>query len=178
MVSSSAEHKETFTTKRGIVLELSAVSRYLVMDINSSMPLPKPPIVMIEEKGRSEENPNDPDYIEALRQANFKKGMAVSNAYLALGTKVVTLPDDIESVESEDWSDILTELGVKIPIKGRARYVAWLRYYAVPGDDFEALITATMREGSVTTESDVKKAEDSFRGDASGDAPTGVPTES
>lgn len=176
MESSLAEHKETFTTKRGMIFQLSAVSRYLIMDINDSLPLPKPPIVMIEEKGRSEENPNDPDYIVALRQTNFKKGMAVSNAYLALGTKLVTLPDDIEPCDSSDWSDILTDLGIKIPIKGRARYVAWLRYYAVPGDDFEALITATMREGSVTTEADVKKAEDSFRGNETGDAPTGIPT--
>jgi len=172
----SSQELDTFTTKRGIVFKLEQVSRYLVMDISESIPLPKPPMVMIEDKGREEENPNDPDYIDELRRANLKKGTAITNAYLALGTKVQSLPPGIEPVESTDWSEVLEEIGIKVPIKGRARYVAWMRYYAVPGDDFEQLIGSTMKVGAITTEEDASKAEKSFRSDAEGDTTTGVPT--
>lgn len=183
MVSSSLEHKETdntYTTKRGIVFEILPVSRYIVVDINDSIPIPKPPKVMIEEKGREEENPNDPDYLAALREANIHKATAVTNAYLGLGTRVLTLPEDIEPPESTEWSDDLAMFTptTKVPIKGKARYVAWIRYYAVLGDEFEQLTTAVMRgDGGVTTEEDTKKAEERFRGTEEGDTTKGVSTQ-
>lgn len=159
-----------YVTEKGITLKLSKISRLLVVDIAKKVVLPKPPVMFIEEKGRQEENPADPDYLEALQDAEYKRGMATIGAYLTLGTKVLTLPIDdkgnclISGPDSTEWSELLADAGMEVPEKGRARYLAWLKYYALTDTELNDLILAITRLSGVTAEEDVKTIKESFRG--------------
>jgi hypothetical protein len=155
--------KDRYASSNGIVFKLKRVSRMLVVDAGRKIALPKVPRVFIEAKGRDEENPNDPDYINALREAQYLRGMTAVGIVLAFGTEVFTKPESVVAVDEDSWRDDLTELGMEVPDKGKARYVSWLKYYALNDDDFNALTEAAFRYSGMVSEEDVKKAAEQFR---------------
>src|SRR5512147_358179 len=93
----------------GITFKLKKVSRILIVDATRKIKLPKPPIMMNEDKGREEENPTDPDYQAALADANYLRAMTVINVYVTLGTKPIKVPENLEPPESDNWIDELVE---------------------------------------------------------------------
>ena len=153
---------QTWISSNGIVFRFKRVSRMIITDAGKKIKDPKVPLVMNDDKGRMEENPNDPDYVEALTDANYRRGMLAVDVYLAMGTEVVSCPEDIEPVESDIWKEDIELFGIDVPAKGKARYVAWLKYYALPDDDTNALTLAAMRYGGATLEEDVTDAQAGF----------------
>jgi hypothetical protein len=131
---------------------------------------------MIEDKGREEENPNDPDYKQALLDVSWKRGETVIAVYLTVGTSIISMPDTMEPMESSNWLETLAFLGVEVPDSKRARYLAWLKFYVLSDDDLTKLTQAVMRYSGVTLEVDVQEAQASFRSDTQGDTNNGVPT--
>lgn len=158
----------------GIKFKMKKVSKLLILDASKRILIPKPPKVYIEEKQRTEENPNDPDYVEALAEANYNKAMVVVNAYVALGTKPIEVPEDIEPLASDSWIEAIKELGVDEPKSERARYLYWCKYISLGDEGINELVTAVMRFSGVTLETDVKQAADSFRGNETGNTDSGV----
>lgn len=152
-----------YTTENGIKLKLKKISRLLVVDAAKKVMLPKPPTVFIEDKGRMEENPSDPTYIEELQAAEYQRGMVTIAAYLVLGTSVLEVPAGIDRPEDTEWSDVLNDIQFEVPTKGRARYLAWLKYYALNDTELNALIEAITRLSGLTPEKDVVEVKDSFR---------------
>ena len=149
----------------GITFKMRKVSRILVVDAARKITLPKPPKVMIEDKGRVEENPADPDYQAALADANYNKAMVVVNAYVVLGTKPIEVPVDIEALESTEWVDSLAELDPNFeqPKSARSRYLQWLKYIALDDTQLNELVTNVMRYSGVTLETDVQQSTQGFR---------------
>ncbi len=153
-----------FTANNGVVIKLKRVNRMIVLDAVRQIQDPKPPVQFIEDKGRTEENPNDPDYIAAKQQSDFDRGMLTINVYLTFGTQVVSIPDGMYMPETHDWSEDLESLGMKIAPKGRARYASWLKYYALNEDEVNELSLRAMRFAGVTLEVDTAAAVDTFQG--------------
>ena len=152
-----------YMTENGIKLRLKKISRLLVVDAARKVVLPKPPRVFIDEKGREEENPSDPQYLEDLQSAEYRRGMITIAAYLTLGTTILELPPDLEGPDSTEWSDTLKDIEFDVPDKGRARYLAWLKYYALNDTELNNVITAITRLSGLTSEEDVSTVKDSFR---------------
>lgn len=175
------KHDE-FVSSSGLKFALKKVSAMLISEIGRKVPRPKVPVVYIEEKQRSEENPLDPDYLAAQREADWTQTVLTINATIAFGTVVdeSTIPADTEHWTSEDWSDTLKEIsGIdNIPIKGKARYVAWVKFYALP--EHQELLdlqrAVAIYSGNIP-EDTVTEAEDSFRDTPTRPTDPGIPAE-
>jgi len=148
----------------GIVLKVRPVPPLAIRQAVMNVERPRVPIVFIEEKGREEENPDDPGYREALFEYQMATGLVAMKALLLLGTEVDTLPDGMVGPSDDAWLDELQEVGVEVEAKSpRARYLAWLQFYALKTNED---ITAAMegpRKASGITEEDVALAVQSFR---------------
>lgn len=169
------ERRDYFISESGLELKLKKVSRFLVVDAGKTVKMPKVPVVHIEDKGRDEENPNYPDYIVALQEANYQRVIVSYATLLAMGTEVARLPSTMEGPETDEWIDTLLGLDiVDVPKDNKKlRYAAWLKYVGLPdGVEFEKLTTQLLRFSGLTTEADVAKAEETFRGEAEGSATT------
>lgn len=171
------ERKDYFISENGLELKLKKVSRFLMAEAGRTVKAPKVPVVYIADKERDEENPNDPDYLAAVQDANFQRVSVTYATILAMGTEVVRLPSDMEGYETDDWIDTIAGFGITdVPrTNKRLRYAAWLKFIAIPdGKEFEGLITKIIRFSGLTVEEDVTKAEETFRDQASGATDTRV----
>ena len=152
-----------WSSSNGIKFRLKRVSRMVISDAGRKIKDPKVPRMMNEDKGREEENPNHPDYIAELADVNYRRGMLAIDVYLALGTVVIECPEGVSLFESSEWQEDLELFGIDVPATGKARYVAWLKYYALSDDDLTALTLVTMRQGGATLEEDVTNAQAGFQ---------------
>lgn len=167
-----------FVTSNGVRLKLRKVSRMVIGDAARKLKTPRPPKVFIEEKGREEENPMDPNYVQALQNFRFDAGVLAVNVYFVLGTKVIEpLPDDISPISADDWAEDIKAVSadVDIPSTGPRRYLAWLKFYVLNDDDQEDLMKACMRYSGGTLEADVEEAQASFRTEQARDTAVTIP---
>lgn len=172
------QRADRFVTSRGAVLKLSPVSNMILNELTRQRPEPKVPRVFIDEKGREEENPNDPDYLAAVRDHNYDLGMLSIDISLALGTELdVEEPQGIGMIwpQEEEWRAGLVFIGLQPATEGPARYVDWVKYYATTSvAELQALHEAVRSLSGYVTESAVQAVEDSFRSDEERDTNTSV----
>lgn len=180
-LSDETKPLDEFTSSSGLKFKLKKVSAMLISEAGRKVARPPVPVVFIEDKGREEENPNDPNYLAAQQDANWETTVLTINVTIAFGTQVIedTIPKDVEHWESLGWSDSLEELlGLKIANSGRARYAAWVKFYALP--DHQELLdlqrAIAVYSGNVP-ETAVADAEDAFRDNKEGDTTTGISAE-
>lgn len=160
--AAAAQAEGEFTSSNGVRFQLIKVSRLLIMDAVKNISEPKVPVVFIEEKGRTEPNPSDPDYLAAVQNFNLTRALLVSTLTISLGSRVLSLPEAYNTVDDTEWSTDLADFGVLVPAKGKARYGAWLKYYILSDEDIGALVTAIMRYSGTTIEADAQAAQASF----------------
>ena len=167
-----AKNDETFTSESGLKLKLKKVSRYIALEIGNKIPVPDVPTWVNEDKGREEENPNDPDYLKAVQKANYDRAMLVTTSTIALGTEITTLPTDMVGPDDDEWLEVLEALDIQVEVKNkRLRYCAWLKYIGLPnGTEFDELTMKVLRYSGLVSEEDVQKAQDSFRSSSNGKA--------
>lgn len=89
-----AVHSGVYTSSNGIRITMKRVSRNLIVEAWSRVPEPKVPVVYLENKGREEQNPNDPDYLAALTRRQRQIGELTDLLYLTLGIDKVEITDD------------------------------------------------------------------------------------
>ena len=141
----------------GVVLRAKSVPTSLFADLVARFPSPKPPTVFIPEKGREEENPDDPRYLESVREQQARLAQAMSDAVILLGTSVEFMPDGFQAQSDSDWQDEIRLLGYDLHSK-RAVYLAWVKFVAAPRpEDYQAIWRAVGRLTGVT-ESDTADA--------------------
>jgi hypothetical protein len=177
-----AQRPDRFVTSNGIVFKLKPVAPLLVLDAQKQIIEPKPPKLKNYAKGEDddaplEENPNDPEFLRAHSEYRQKVGEVSNAIFLTRGTEVISVPDDVDKLDDEDWALEVEEFtDIKVPKVGRRRYYCWLKYVALTSMiDFQSLLNKLSALGGVTLESDVADAEASFRADTSGDAAAGIP---
>ena len=159
-----------FTLSNGIVLKIKSVPPFLVQAVQNEFKTPAPPKVYIEEKGREEENPNDPEYLRKLLELEDQQNLAINDLFLAAGTEVISVPDGYFGPEQDDWIAVvefaqnITGTDVHIerdnPIK---RYLHWLRFYALETGADVALATRLPMELAGIREGEVDEVMESFR---------------
>lgn len=166
------------TLDNGVVLKLTPVPPFVAQQAVMNLKEPKPPVVDVGKgDGREEENPNDPNYLEEMNAYNVQVIETTTNAMLITGTEIASIPDGVQSPEDDDWLDRIQFLGIEIERENKwARYIAWLRYYALSGPSI-ARIIAELRKSVGLTEEEVDAAVKSFRNRAARRADKRLPSE-
>ena len=150
----------------GVILAVKPVPLFLLRKAISQLTPPRIPRVFLEDKGREEENPDDPEYKDALVQFEQKSFDVAANVLLLLGTELKHCPEPIQPLESEEWSRPLEALEIVSPSELDSpprRYLAWLSYYVLSDPEDIARVVELVAKRSGVLESEVDTAVDSFR---------------
>ena len=87
--------KGVYVTSTGYRTRLVPVAGYLIDDIVAQVEDPPIPMFFNEDKGREEENPLDPNYLDALNKARFKRVSAQADALILFGIELLDpMPED------------------------------------------------------------------------------------
>lgn len=149
------------TLSSGVVLEVRPVSPFVVSAARMRLPLPAVPIVEIEGKGREEENPNDPAYVKALSEYEEKVLEATVDAIIAVGCKVMSVPEGFSGPDDEEWIERLAPF-VSVPADKTSRYALWVRMWAIQTADDWVTLNRVLRGLAGTAEAAVAQATEAF----------------
>lgn len=160
-----------WTLANGIVLSFRIVPPMVLRSASAHIPVPQVPSIWIASRERNEENPSDPDYLRALMQYRADIGEAAMTVGLLMGTAVKHVPDGMYPPEDSHWID---ELRTAYEIAGvagatiheepvRARYLDWLRLYAIPTEIDLYTVTQIVTSSVLLTEGEVQRSAASFR---------------
>lgn len=121
----------------GVRLEARPVPPLLFQRVASRFSFPEPPVVYIEEKGRNEPNPNDPAYLAECKRIEEEQRVAMLDAAIMMGVRVVEIPEGIPSPDDDDWVGAVEYLtGERVPSDSKPiRVLMWLKYYAAQTAD-------------------------------------------
>ena len=161
----------------GVVLRFKKISRneisYAARNANRDHPEPKPPMILIRDKGREEPNYNDPNYIQSLTLYNIEATARVMDVLYARAIEVIHRPDDVSAPESQEFQDYL-ELaqGETLRQSPLGRLVQWLRYWAIPDEDQLPFQRKVLQLAGVPV-GDIREVEPTFPGDTGGKPDTG-----
>jgi hypothetical protein len=129
----------------GVVLERIPFPRTILLEILKNFKEPKVPTFINPDKMREEENPSDPDYIDAKQKYELEVGLALLDAGICLGTKIHSLAKDVTSPYDPEWSETFEGLGVSVPKDRKLRYLKWVKFVAAPEeDDIKAIADAVL----------------------------------
>ena len=156
-----------YVSDSGVQLKLKRVNSFLVLQAQQQVEMPQVPVVYLEDKGREEENPNDPNYLRAVQEANIKRADRSINLLLGFGTEVLNpLPQGIADVADEEWVTDLTEmLGVEIPTNKKLRHAYWLKAIALTDQEIVDVVNGITALSGLVKEEAAEQAADTFPSD-------------
>lgn len=148
----------------GVILAPKKVSPFIFQQVTKRFKDPEVPKFYNDNKGREEENPAHPDYIKAVEENNYDRSMAMIDAVIALGTKLISIPEDMCKPEEDDWLDDLESTSIFIDRdNARLRYRTWVKYFAAPAvDDVQLIVDKVLKAVGVSAE-EVARATASFQ---------------
>lgn len=159
-----------FELSNGVILKIKSVPPFLVQAVQNEFKTPTPPKVFIEEKGREEENPNDPEYLRLLVELEEQQTLAVNDLFLAAGTEFISAPEGYYGPEDDDWIAVvefaqnITRKEIHIERSDKIkRYLHWLRFYALETGGDIALATSLPMQLAGIREGEVEEVMESFR---------------
>lgn len=159
-----------FTLSNGIVLTIKSVPPYLAQAVQNEFKMPQPPKVYMEEKGREEENPNDPAFLREINEIAEKQQLATNDLYLAVGTAIKSVPENMFGPDDDGWIlqvEFASKLvGTDLHIEREdqiKRYLHWLRFYALETGGDIALATSLPIQLAGIREGEVEEVIESFR---------------
>jgi hypothetical protein len=148
----------------GVVLAPRKVSPFVFQEVSSRFKYPKVPVIWMEDKQREEPNPMNPDYLAERDEVDYNRSMATIDGTIALGTKLVSIPEGFPTPDDNDWLDDLETMGIEINRdNSRMRYRTWVKYVAAPTvPDVQTIIAKVLRAIGVSEE-EVVSATANFR---------------
>jgi hypothetical protein len=159
-----------FELSNGIVLTMRPVPPLLLQAVNNEFPVPDPPVVYMEEKGRDEPNPNDPAYQKELERIAEAQDLAVNDLTLAVGTSVKSVPEGYFPPESDEWIEQVEFanriVGIDVHIEHSdktKRYLHWLRFYAMETASDIALVRGLPMQLAGIREGEIEEVIESFQ---------------
>jgi hypothetical protein len=157
--------REVTLASSGVTLAIKKVSPWILQARVKNFKSPVPPIVKNEEKGREEENHNDPDFLLAQREYIASTAEAVTDTLLLMGTSLLHLPEGIEGPDSEEWDATLSALHLSAEGQdSKSRYLSWLKYTVlVDQEELGAVMAAVSRASGIASEVDIANAMAVFR---------------
>lgn len=160
----NGSHPGRLQLSNGVVLQLKPVPPFAVRQAAVEVKDPPIPVVYIADKDRTEANPNDPDYLQAMKEAQQQRITAVTNLFFMIGTEVVSVPEGMFTPEQDDWIDMLEAVGLPVDRTNKfKRYFQWLAWYVVTSEDDIASIVSGVATLSGVREEDVLTAMRDFR---------------
>lgn len=166
------------TLSSGVVVRLNAVSPMLVLAVSNSIPEPRVPMWRNEEKQRDEPNELDPDYVQAVQDRQIALTRLTTEAYIANGVTVLSVPNNKLPLDSDDWIEGLEIVGIQVRKAGKGRLVDWIQYHLLEdANDLTELLTGVAVTGGLVSEEQVEAAAESFRPTTNGQAATEVPSQ-
>ncbi len=170
---------DTFRCTSGVELNLHkpagmALDR-AIQDLSKTDPPPKVPTVWIEDKGRDEPNPNDPDYRQsyAVWAANASKRMF--RVMVFTGTSVNSVPEGMLRHDEEAFAEYVVALQIGKPETKYDLYLIWVESVAAKDKDDLRLLTERLAQMAGLSAEDVAEAVNSFLGDAEQSTDNGSP---
>lgn len=165
----SVTRVQSITLENGIVLRLKPVPPLALRSAAAHISRPEIPQWTNPDKGTTEPNPYDPDYLAAVAQ--WREDVAQSGLTVAilLGTEVESVPAGLVGPEDDSWIDAIEEVNalagstIDVHRTGRARYLDWVRLYAIPSQTDLFTMTRVLTLGVALSEKEVADAAESFR---------------
>lgn len=163
-----------------IVLRVKPVAHHLLVAAQQAVPEPAVPRVWIEDRGQNREDPNDPGWEENPDSPTYRaerskwiieSDTASLKVALILGTEIVSLPEGVHPPERDDWITEIEDAAVAAELSpphirrdpAKARYLDWLRFYAIPDEDDIFRLSHILMYGVLATEEELSEALASFR---------------
>lgn len=142
-----AKEEARVTLTNGIVIQTKPISQDAIRRVIGKAEKPKVPIVRIESRDREEENPNDPDYLEALNKYYSDVLQRVYKTMMMLGTECYKVPAEYYKPEDKEWIEYLEAADVPIEFTNQfERYHEWLTLYACTAQyDYNHLTSVLIR---------------------------------
>lgn len=163
----------SYRLANGIVLRLKPVPPLAMRAAAARIPEPVVPKVHLASQDREEDNPNDPGYQAALFQKSIDQTNAMFTVALLIGTEVESIPEGYYGPQQDEWITQMRETLVLVGSEDdvprvretpeRARYLDWLRLYAVTSDVDLYMLSMMLVQGVALSESEVQAAMASFR---------------
>jgi hypothetical protein len=136
----------------GVILQAEQVSPMLINDVVSLFPIPDPPTVYIEDKGVSEPNPNNPEYISQVGSVEMQRSKAMFDAIVLMGTTLVERPESVLGPDDKKWQRKMAVLGYQFRHEYDA-YLTWVKLVAAPEPgDIAAIMRAVGGKVGVSEE--------------------------
>lgn len=132
--SQPENNSDVVTISNGISFKTKAVPYKFIIKLNKRYKNPPAPKVYLEDKGREIVNYSDPQWEADCAELQEEKGMAMLELLVGLGTEINNIPANMYSPADQGWVDEIAPFldeGEIIPDAGKARYVAWVLYYAL-----------------------------------------------
>jgi len=154
---------DTVTLSTGVVLKIKPFPRTFIFAVTGRIKKPKPPLVFIESKGREEENPDDPDYQEALEKWAVDVANAGNDVALLRGCEIESIPEGLPGPDSKEWKNEMEVYGLPMIKNPVARYLSWLKAIAAPLERDIILLLGEIGRLTGVSEADVEDAVALFR---------------
>ena len=149
--------EKIITLRSGVRVRLKPVPDMVVQRAMAKINKPKVPMWFNPDKEREEPNPNDPDYLEAVRRAEEERGMVAMDVSIMFGCELIDpIPNDRKWVQRlRKVADIEVDDSDEFELE-----FAYLKYVAFANSSDMNYVT-----GIDMTEADVENAGATFRGD-------------
>ncbi len=154
------------TLSNGIVLSLRPIPPGIIERAIARLEKPKVPKITLKDKGVEEENPNDPEYIDALAIRERKVIETSTNVMLLVGTAIKSIPDGLYGPDTDGWFDaeMMGYLGVETEMKTKYdRYLSWLNLYGLACQEDVLVVLSAVTKMAGLGEEDVQAAVSRFR---------------
>lgn len=153
----------TFTFDTGITVHIRKVSPLLIREVSRAFPAPEPPLNRVDYGDgviKQEPNPADPDHITALGIYQIEIEQRVRRLMIKLGVEV-----DIDYDVLAVYRAAMAEAGAALDTDDKVAYVTGV--CVGTAEDYQDLVKAITRRSQPTEEA-VRDAQESFRGQVSG----------
>lgn len=158
------EKDNTIKLSTGVVLLCKKANPLVLIDVMAAFPRPQPPTWFNPTMGREMENSDDPDYQGRVRAWEMESSSATLNAFIQLGTELVSVPKGFPKPQDDSWLEEYELLGLPIRPQNKAwRYLKWVKFKAVADEKDLERIRDMVGSLSGVSEDAVKTAE-SFSG--------------
>lgn len=163
----------------GVVLSRQPIPKMYIMDVIKELEKkrPKVPREFIPELEREEDNPMNPAYLEEKDKFEDMLNTAMIDLVILKGSKLHSVPEGVEPVESDSWVEDYAIFGINVPKTGKVRYLRWIRSVAAPTDEDIQLLLRRLAPTLGVPEASVDEALSNFPSDEvrETDSPTETP---
>ncbi len=158
------EDRKVLTLSTGVKLRTKQVPVMLPTEIAmEGMRLrPKPPVMYVEALDRDDENPSDPDYLQAVQRWQAQILVDMNNAFILLGTEIEYVPRGFVRPEDPKFAEQMDVLNRDVS-SDSLRYLAWVKYAAAASSEDIAMIVGEVGRLSGVGEADVREAVEGFQ---------------